>query len=261
MRSIITLTTDFGTSDSYVASMKGAILKRNPDVTIIDLSHEIPHANILDGAFFLASTIPFFPEATIHVAVVDPGVGTERKPLISKIAGQTIVHPDNGLLTLLMEEYELEKSNVISNPIFMHDKISPTFHGRDIFAPAAATLASGVSPDEAGPSFTELVRIPLPIPEKDHKKITGSIIHIDHFGNAITNITSEHLESFSQPVVRVSSNTFNLIHRAYGQVADGRPLALVGSTNRLEVSINKGHAADRLSIFVGEKVTVEDAAS
>jgi hypothetical protein len=261
MNSIITLTSDFGTADSYVASMKGAILKRNPNVTILDLSHEIPHADILDGAFFLASTIPYFPKSTIHVAVVDPGVGTERKPVISRIAGQTIVHPDNGLLTLLMEDYKLEKANEISNKTFMHDRISPTFHGRDIFAPAAATLATGVSPKEAGSPLSELVKIPLPVPERDSKKMTGAIIHIDRFGNAITNITSEHLDSFSSPVVHVSSNAFNLIHRAYGQVADGKPLALLGSTNRLEVSINKGHAADRLSFFVGEKVTVEEADS
>jgi len=261
MGSIITLTTDFGTSDSYVAAMKGAILKRNPEVSIIDLSHDIPQGDILEGAYFLASTIPYFPADTIHVAVIDPGVGTDRNAVITQIAGQTVVHPDNGLLTLLTEEFEVEQANVIANAKFMHRHISPTFHGRDIFAPTAATLAAGTPPEEAGPPVDTLETISLPIPVMEKNKLVGSVVHIDRFGNAITNIRASQMESYTRPVIHVSSNSFDVIHTTYGEVAKGKPLVLVGSTNRIEISVNKGHAADRLSIFVGEKIFVEDAAS
>ena len=163
-RPIVTLTTDFGERDPYVAAMKGVILSRCPEARVIDLTHDIAACDIFEGARFLAEAVPCFPEGSIHVAVVDPGVGTSRLALYARVGGRTVIGPDNGLVTLLMRAHRLEEARVISNPDFHREKVSPTFHGRDVFAFAAGRLACGAKPEAIGPILEELQMLDFPGP-------------------------------------------------------------------------------------------------
>lgn len=179
---LVTLTTDFGTRDPYVAAMKGVIATLCPPARIVDLSHELPAQDIHAAAFFLAGAVPYFPPETVHVIVVDPGVGTARLPLAVRAGGQYFVCPDNGLLTLVLRTLSLEAAYTIANPDFMRSNISATFHGRDIFAPAAASLAAGASIAEIGAPVEKLVPLDVPEPRIAGGKVTGEIAHVDRFG-------------------------------------------------------------------------------
>ncbi len=225
--SIITVTTDFGTRDPYVAAMKGVLRCHCPEAIIDDLSHEIAPQDILEAALFLEAAVPWYPKGSIHLVVVDPGVGTARRPVAACAGGHIFVGPDNGLLTLWLMRYELEWAYEIKTDAQNGVAISNTFHGRDIFAPAAAWLADGGAPDALGQAVTSLEKLRLPATKRDEKhRQVGVIIHIDRFGNCITNMQhDEEAVAEGTAEVHVGDHIFPL-HSIYGDVMPGAPLAL-----------------------------------
>jgi len=254
---LVALTTDFGTRDPWVAAMKGVIYTLAPGTIITDLSHTISPQDILEGALFLAGAVPYFPPGTIHAVVIDPGVGTERLPVIARCAGQTLICPDNGLLTLLQRRYSIDAAHVIENSAFMLKDPSATFHGRDIFAPAAAHAALGRSLEEFGSPVLELQRIDIPQPNADAEgQLHGEIIHVDRFGNCVTNILREMVPVDMNYRVQVAAKTLPAIHRTYGDVAPGTLVALFGSTGHLEIAMAMDSAVDALQLHAGSPVTL-----
>jgi len=246
---VVTLTTDFGVRDPYVAAMKGVVCAACPGVQVIDLTHDIAPQDVLEGALFLAGAAPHFPAGTIHVAVVDPGVGTARNPLVVAAGGQVFVCPDNGLITLFAREHPIAEARVIANPAFLRHPVSPTFHGRDVFAPAAGRLAGGARIEEAGDRIEEVVLLDVPCPERDSGgQVRGAVLHVDRFGNAITNIPRSFLGEGDVGSVCVGSHRIERLHTTYGEVDAGQPLALIGSTGHLEVAVRDGHAGRQLQL-------------
>ena len=254
--SIITLLSDFGYKDPYVAEMKAVILSINPQVNIVDVSHEIEKYNINMGAFFLASIVPFFPEGTIHVVVVDPGVGTKRRAIIIETHRGYLIGPDNGVLMLSAVREKIKNVFSIDNPKYARSEISNTFHGRDIFAPAAANLAKGINVNDFGRKVKDFIFPNLAKSYVKDGKLVGVVIHIDGFGNIITNISVEDLESYgihesNQLEILLGGRIFTLmLHSTYSKVPVGSPLALIGSRNFLEFAVNQGDA----SHFFGSKI-------
>jgi S-adenosyl-L-methionine hydrolase (adenosine-forming) len=245
---VITLTTDFGWADPYVAAMKGVILSRLPGASVHDLSHEISPQDVFAGACFLAGAVPWFPPGTCHVAVVDPGVGTGRAPLAVRWRDQILVLPDNGLLTLLHRIEPVSAARRIEHPGCMLENMSATFHGRDVFAPAAAALAGGMPVASVGPVVEDFVLLPMPEPtSRPDGSVAGEIIHIDRFGNAVSNIPAA-LGPFRAAVV---SGTRLPVLNAYADVPPGTPLTLEGSGGFLEIAVNQGSAADRFGLAAG----------
>jgi S-adenosylmethionine hydrolase len=253
---LVTLTTDFGTKDPYVSAMKGVIYSQCPGVRVVDLSHDIPPQDLWHACFFWAGSAPYFPPGTIHIAIVDPGVGTARRAVVAKAGGQYFVCPDNGILTMALLACPLEEAYAITNPDFMAADVSPTFHGRDVFAPTAARLASGVDIAEAGEAAPDLVALPIPDPVTRDEAIEGEIIHIDHFGNCISNVTRATLASKSPQNIRIGAESFESILDTYGQAQRGEALALFGSSGHLELAVREDSASDRLGIRVGDPVRV-----
>ena len=257
MSGIVTLTTDFGTRDPYVAQLKGVLLARCEGVRIHDLTHEIAPQDVLEGALFLAAAVPTFPPGAVHLAVVDPGVGTARRAIAANVSGQHVVCPDNGLLTLLARRATIEEIRSIANPSLRREPVSPTFHGRDLFAPAAAFLACGGALAELGPPVDAPVELPLPRPRIEGERLTGEVLHIDRFGNAITNLASSDVEAAAGRAVHVEAGGRQLpLARTYGDVAEGEALALIGSADLLEVAIRGGSAATALGLGRGSEVTI-----
>ena len=244
MRPLITLTTDFGEQDPYVAAMKGVIASRNPEAAVLDLTHALPPQDIRAAAVFLESAAPYFPARTVHVAVIDPGVGASRHPIAVRAADSSFVCPDNGLLTLVLEHMPLTEARIITNPACMRATVSPTFHGRDIFAPTAAFLAAGNSLSETGPVLDALCTLDLPEPAwvSEHT-LRGAVIHVDHFGTLVTNIRRTHLEGKTIAEIRVGPIVLDTICSTFSDVPAGSPAALFGSSGRLEIAVNCGHAA------------------
>ncbi|MEM2917179.1 MAG: S-adenosyl-l-methionine hydroxide adenosyltransferase family protein [Candidatus Bathyarchaeia archaeon] len=260
---IVTLLSDFGLRDPYVAEMKAVILSIAPEALIVDISHKIEKFNIRMGAFTLASALPYFPKGTIHVAVVDPGVGTKRRPIIVETERSCLVGPDNGLLMLAAQREGLKHVYAILNRQFMLPEVSKTFHGRDIFAPAAAYLAKGHAPKEFGPEIRDYVIPKFAKPKLRKGCVYGEIVHVDDFGNIITNIPTETLQKMGLKEgreIKVKLGKDRLIAlrfcSAYGQVAIREPLAIIGSHNFLEISVNQGNAAKQFKTKVGNSVCV-----
>ena len=260
---IITLTTDFGTRDCYLAAMKGVILGINPGARVVDLTHEIEPQNVLEGALFLKGSAAYFPPGTIHVVVVDPGVGTERRALCVKTDEHFYIAPDNGVLSLVLAHGELVDAVAIENSRYFRLTISPTFHGRDVFAPAAAHLSLGVQMSELGPAVQDIVRIELPVPRAaGDGTVEAQVIHVDRFGNLITNVDKvawhDLTDSTDQVVVRidVGNAVLDCISRTYNDVPVGAPVALWGSTDFLEISVNQGNAAEELGATMGDRITI-----
>ncbi|HEX9862557.1 MAG TPA: S-adenosyl-l-methionine hydroxide adenosyltransferase family protein [Candidatus Bathyarchaeia archaeon] len=258
MPKIITLTTDFGLKDPYAAEMKATILSISSDATIVDVTHGIAQFNIRMGAYVLASAAPYFPEGTIHVAVVDPGVGARRRPLLIQTRQSFFVGPDNGLLILAAEQQGIKCIREITNARLMLPQVSSTFHGRDVFAPAAAHLVNGVAPAEFGPEINDSVK-------PDFTKVTlregvliGEVLHVDNFGNIITNISSKEVACFRVAgVVNVQLPDQKLrlkLCKAYGEANPQEPLALIGSHNYLEIALNQGNAAEKFKVRPGDKI-------
>ncbi len=261
-KSIITLTTDFGETDYYVGAMKGVILSINQNVDIIDLSHQVSPHDIYDGAFLLAQIYRFFPARTIHVVVVDPGVGTSRRPLVVAADRQFFVAPDNGVLSLVYDQAESVQAVHATATHFFRKEISQTFHGRDIFAPLAAWLSRGTDLLQFGDLIADYIRLKSPQArtEGDHK-IRGTIIKVDHFGNCVTNLKPEHLPGFfatPRPEFRfqIGDVIVRNICTSYAEAQGNFPIVILGSTGHLEISMNRGSASDNLKISRGTEVEV-----
>ena len=265
--SIISLLSDFGHKDPYVAEMKAVILSINPQVHIVDISNEIEKFNTRIGAYILASAAPFFPQNTIHVAVVDPGVGTKRRPIIVETNHSLYVGPDNGLLMLAASKEDITNVYTIDNKEYLPTKISTTFHGRDIFAPVAAYLTKGIKSTDFGSIIKDYV---FPDFAEIHPKkgeLLGEIVYIDDFGNIISNISTDALEQYDFTDVKslfvtLRDITLNIpFCLTYGDVPIGSPLALIGSNNFLEVAINQGSASDFFNAKAGELFSISIVAT
>jgi S-adenosylmethionine hydrolase len=254
---IITLTTDFGTGSPYVAAMKGVILSINPAVTLVDISHAVPAQDVRNGALVLENTTPWFPADTIHVAVVDPGVGTGREIVYARIGSQQYLAPDNGLLSRLFAKIPPAEIRRLANPAYWLQPVSATFHGRDIMAPVAARLSLGLDPRELGPPASQIAWSEWPEAEVLAKKIRGQVVEIDSFGNLITNIAAEMFAGRPTDtrvcVVCGIYETFG-IYRTYAAQAEGMLVALVGSNGRLELALVGDNAAAQLGVAVGTPV-------
>ena len=259
--SIITLTTDFGIKDGNVGVMKGVIWGIAPDAQIADISHTISPQNIREGALILARSVPYYPSGSIHIAVVDPGVGTQRRPIAARLGAQRFVGPDNGLITLLLERAERELWPVeivhLDKPQYWLPEVSHVFHGRDIFAPAAGYLAAGVSLEMLGSPIDDPVRLQLPEPERTESGLRGEVIHIDHFGNISTNIRYEHLGVGLNAIVRLGGIEVHGLVKTFGERPSGEWVALYGSTGNLLVAVVNGSASQRLNTKIGDEVEVE----
>jgi len=257
---IITLTTDFGLKDPYVAEIKAVILDICPKATIVDISHHIEKFNIRMGAYVLASAAQYFPKGTIHVAVVDPSVGTERRPILIETNKGFFVGPDNGVLALAARKQGIMHMYEITNRKLMWLKISNTFHGRDIFAPAAAHLANGKLPREFGPEIHKTLTSDFAKVVKKRDKLVGEVIHIDDFGNTITNFGEKELKLMNvrdTVDVELKNSRMKLkLCKAYAEAALQKLLAIVGSHDFLEISMNQGNAADALGIKSGDRITL-----
>jgi S-adenosylmethionine hydrolase len=257
---IITLTTDFGLKDSYAAEMKAAILSICPNAIIVDITHEIEKFNIRMGAYVLASAVPYFPKGSVHVAVVDPGVGTRRRPILVQTRQGFFVGPDNGILVLAAEKQGIMRVHEVVNPRFMLPQVSNTFHGRDIFAPAAAHLLDGVKPAEFGPEIREASKPKFAKVTPRDGAIVGEVLHVDGFGNIVTNISEKEVaQSHVKAAVSVDLPGCKLklnFCKAYGDTKPHEPLALIGSHGFLEIALNQGNAAEKFKTQIGDKVTV-----
>jgi len=254
MAAIITLLTDFGLVDGYGAAMKGVILTLNPQATIVDVTHEVPPQDVGYGAYILGTVYPYFPPGTIHVAVVDPGVGSARAAVAVQAAGQTFVAPDNGLLThVLAEGYDAAVA--LTEPRFWRPQPARTFHGRDIFAPVAAHLSLGVPLASLGEPVEELVRLPLAQP---HRRADGTwvaqVIHVDRFGNLITNMRPDPAWLERLQGAQVGSAIIHAVVGTYADVPSGSPAILVGSGGYLEIALRDGSAQREFGAGVGSEV-------
>lgn len=257
---IITLTTDFGEGSRYVAAMKGVILSINPQVRLVDVSHTIPHQDIRAGAITLAETARWFPPGTIHVAVVDPGVGSDRRIVYARIGAQHFIAPDNGLLSRLALPEQPSKIVSIEEPRFWLSDVSATFQGRDILAPVAARLSLGLSPDELGRPVAELVELPWAEAEQVANCIDGEVVEVDSFGNLITNITRVMLDGVpTNEAVTISCEEHETqgIFATYSDQPPMTFMAHVGSTGRLELAIVDENASAMLGVRVGAPVRVK----
>jgi len=273
MGAIITLTTDLGLNDAYVAAMKGVILGINPEVRLIDICHTIGPQNILQAAFVLSTAYEFFPQKTIHLVVVDPGVGTERRAIILRTPSADFVAPDNGVLSYVirqsltkpleentnLQQVELKpelEAVAITKPRFWRSPVSPTFHGRDIFAPVAARLSLGFRPIDFGEAINSVTMLPLPHPYwTPDGELVGHILHIDSFGNLITNIRSSDLPQTKQEItIEVGNQLISGLSRTY---AEGKGLlALIGSSGYLEIALVGGSACALIDTKVGNELRV-----
>lgn len=253
---IVTLLSDFGTADGYVAAMKGAILTVNPRLRVVDVTHEVPPQDVRTGAFTLAQVAPVFPPGTVHVAVVDPGVGSARRPLLVLAAGQAFVGPDNGLLTRAAPRPREVRH--LTSPGWWRPAPSRTFHGRDLFAPVAAHLASGRDPAEAGPIVTDPVELGLPEPVDRPGGLLGEVIHADRFGNLVTNIGGDRLAGAAPATLRfaIAGFTISGLSATFADVAPGELVAYVGSDGLLEVGRRGGDARHYLGAPRGTAIQV-----
>ena len=263
--SVITLLTDFGTDDEYVGLMKGVILSIRPSATIVDLTHQINRQDIVQAAFTIHSGYHYFPQGTVHLIVVDPGVGTERGLLALKLENHFFIAPDNGVLTLLFNEKNVSSLNLVTNPDYFRHPISQTFHGRDVIAPVGAHIANGLEVNELGPE-TDLQKVicldSLGARITEKGEIRGEVLTIDHFGNMITNINSEqlteclHTAPLQKIRIKFRSHVIKGLSETYAGGRSNTPLALIGSRGYLEIAINKGNAAQGLNAGRGDQVRV-----
>lgn len=250
---IITLTTDFGTASPYVAAMKGVILSRCPDVQLVDLSHAIPAQDVQHGAYFLRDALPWFPPDTIHLAVIDPGVGTGRKALCFQFEQYMLLCPDNGLVTHLPKPIQVRELNQRE---YWLQEVSSTFHGRDIFAPCAAALAQGVPLASLGSEVNAWKTLPVKAVKKNTHIILGEIVFIDHFGNLITNIAATDLPSRTIEVI-TGSRVISGMKKTYGEAMPGDLIALASSAGYLEIAVVNGNAAELLNAGIGTPVEIK----
>jgi S-adenosylmethionine hydrolase len=255
---LITLTSDFGTGDYYVGALKGAILRLAPKTRIIDLSHHIPPHDILAGAFLLRHAATEFPPGTIHLAVVDPGVGGSRLPMVLVSRNFIWVGPDNGLFSFALDDRPCAAYEITLPFLGGESEVSPTFHGRDLFAPTAARLATGRAAEEVGPPICAPTRLPEAHPRRKDGVLEGRVIHVDRFGNLVTNIADSDIEPLGCELrLRLASCAVQGMSTTYSDVDEGDTVALIGSSRLLEIAVNAGSAAETLGASRGDAVTVE----
>jgi S-adenosylmethionine hydrolase len=257
---IITLTTDYGTNDHLVGTLKGVILKINPDVTIVDITHNVTAYDLLDGALAIGAAYSYFPPKTVHVVVVDPGVGTERRPLLVSAQNQYFVAPDNGVLSVI---YEREDTVVVRHANVEHYYLSPlskTFHGRDVFAPVAAWLTKGWQTPSMGDEITDYKKFAMPKPKKVDGGLKGVVLRVDAFGNLITNFRAGDLAANAHENghfnLQIGTHAVKKLVDTFARGAAGEAIAYVGSSGFIEVGVNKGSAARTLSLGRGTPVVL-----
>jgi hypothetical protein len=250
----IVLLTDFGSLDTYVGVMKGVIAGIAPEAPILDLLHEIPLGDVRLGALLLDASLDAFPPGSVFCCVVDPGVGTSRRALAARVGPYTLVGPDNGLLSLAWARLTPARVFEIAERRYLRERVSRTFHGRDVFAPVAARIAGGLEIEALGPRVEDPVELRLPEPRPEAGGWRGEILRIDRFGNAITNLDA----ALARPGVRlrVAEHAFPL-RETYGEASPGEPLALVGSSDRIELALNGENAVRRLGLRIGDAVLLE----
>jgi S-adenosyl-L-methionine hydrolase (adenosine-forming) len=261
---VITVMTDFGIKDGNVGVMRGVIWGICPTAQISDLSHMIQAQNIREAGYILARSVPYFPKGSIHVVVVDPGVGTERRPMAAQIGDWFYVGPDNGTITVWLERAKQEDWQTdfieLKRPQYWLKNISHVFHGRDIFSPVAAHLANGVPLGELGTPFKDVIRLELPKPEKTNHGWQGEVIHIDHFGNISTNIRIENLgdamNAKENIILRLNGIEIKGMVDTFGERPVGELVALIGSTGNLGIAVVNGNAQEKLATKVGDPVEV-----
>ncbi|MGK7310811.1 MAG: SAM hydrolase/SAM-dependent halogenase family protein [Candidatus Longimicrobiales bacterium M2_2A_002] len=252
----ITLLTDFGTVDGYAAAMAGVVAATAPEAVVEHASHDVAQGDVFAAALALSRYAPLYPEGSVHVAVVDPGVGTARRPLAARVDGRFYVAPDNGVLSLVLQGAERVRMVEIMDPDIVNGA-SATFHGRDIFAPAAGRLARRDALEELGPPVHDPVLLPMPQPARTDSGVRGEVLLADRFGNLVTNIPADWISESSR--VRVGSESVGPVRRTYGDVGAGEVLALIGSVGLLEISVRDGSAAARLGTDRGAEVVVEQS--
>jgi S-adenosyl-L-methionine hydrolase (adenosine-forming) len=252
---MITLTTDFGLKDPYVAEMKGVILTLNPKAIIIDISHEVEKFDIRMGAFLLASATPYFPEGTVHLVVVDPGVGTARRAILVQTEQGCFVGPDNGVLMLAAQHQGIKHMYELTNPKFMLPKVSSTFHGRDIFAPAGVYLDIGVEPSLFGAEITDVVNPAYAAAQLRNGLIIGEVLHVDGFGNIITNVTKKQMFQVGEINVKIRNLALKIAFgKTYAETEPKGIIALIGSHGFLEIALNQANASQKFGIKAGDEV-------
>jgi S-adenosyl-L-methionine hydrolase (adenosine-forming) len=257
---IITLLTDFGTEDYFVGAMKGVLMSRSPGAVLIDLTHSIPPQDVRTAAFTLNAAYTWFPAGSIHLAVVDPGVGSERRPALVEAGTHLFVGPDNGIFSLVLDRWPAAQMRHLTNNAYFLPAPSTTFHGRDIFAPVAAALAEGISPKEFGPTIEDPVRLAsMQVDPAPDGSLSGQIIHIDHFGNCITNLPADlllHSTAGHDFVFQVNELPIRILARSYSERMHepNLPFLIRGSTGFLEISLPCSSAAHVLKIDVGDPV-------
>lgn len=257
---LITLTTDFGTSAGDVGVLSGVIWGIAPEARIIDLTHDVPPQDILCAQMVLATCTPYFPDGTIHVVVVDPGVGTERRAIAARVGSHFFVGPDNGLITPLLERAEAERLEIevyhLTRPEYWLPQVSSVFHGRDIFAPAAAHLARGVPAAALGERINDPIHARIPAPHLDSETWRGQVLRVDHFGNLSTNIHARHLDGMSVVQITIGGQIIDGLSRTFGDAPAGELVALMDSSNWLSICVVNGSAAGRLKARPGDPVEV-----
>ncbi len=260
---IVTFTTDFGDRDHYVAAMKGMVLQIAPKSVLVDVTHKIEPQSVLQAAFVIRQVWPSFPRGTIHVVVVDPGVGTSRRIIVVQYAGQAVICPDNGIVSLLQRDMQLEVLREVTNrQLFAPGQTSTTFHGRDIIAPVAGHLSRGLRLAQIGPPTSRLEMLDLPKPERmPDRSLEGEVIYVDTFGNLVTNLTRDDLAQTcaARPEAHVwlGERDVGAIRQTYARASSGEALALIGSVELLEIAVNGGNAAEQLKAGVGMSVAVK----
>jgi S-adenosyl-L-methionine hydrolase (adenosine-forming) len=260
---LLTLTTDYGMTDQLVGVLKGVILKIQPEAQIIDINHSVVPYDVLDGALCIGSAYRYFPSKTVHLVIVDPGVGTERRPILVSANSQYFIGPDNGVLSLIYEREDPVVVRHITSEHYFQRPVSPTFHGRDIFAPVAAWLAKNWQTEAFGEEIADFARFSLPRPKAQNGVMRGAVLRVDHFGNLITNFTLEDLpEAMRQPGpagFSVATKPVAKLVETFARGAAGEPVALVGSTGFIEIAVNKGNAARALGVGRGAEVVLQIA--
>ena len=254
---LITLTTDFGTSDWFVGTMKGVITGIAPATRVIDITHKVPPGDLVDGTFTLAASSSYFPSGTIHVAVVDPGVGSSRRAVALRTRHAIFIGPDNGVLSWAVREQQVEEVRLLNNENWFLDPVSDTFHGRDIFAPAAAHLAAGACFEEVGDQVEDFVCLPWPKVKQEGNTLRGEVVYIDHFGNAISNLPASAFPPaiLEKGLLATTYGGHTLpLHHCYDDVPCGQPLTILGSSGLLELCLNGGNFAGQTGIGVGSTI-------
>jgi S-adenosylmethionine hydrolase len=255
---LITLTTDFGLDDPWVGIMKGVIATHAPGVQVVDVSHGVPPQDVLAGALVLRAAVPWFPRGTIHVAVVDPGVGSQRRALCVETDAAVLVGPDNGLLSLSAPPGAVRRIVELTEERFLLTPRSRTFHGRDVFAPVAAALAIGTDPGALGPARDELVRLNVPEPVRHGATLEAQVIYVDHFGNLVTNVAGDSVAP-DRVSISIAGARIRGLATSYAAAARGTLVAVVNSWNLIEIAVCDGSARERLGVATGAPITMDEA--